>query len=111
MTAIIFPLMPQARTFNEPQKRKTMTSQNIRVDQDRGLQRKMCASLTVNIARFKNQIRIDKKVSFSLSSIEVYARNAIESFTEALNALNALNNLPPPGMQVYPISAELNRMY
>ena len=64
MTAATFPLMLQGRTFNAPQKRKTMTSQNIRVDRGWGLLRKMCASLTVNITRFKNQIRIDKQLSF-----------------------------------------------
>ena len=38
MTAAIFPLMPQASTFNAPQERKMMTPQNIHVDRDWCLQ-------------------------------------------------------------------------
>ena len=37
----------------------------------------MCASFRVNIASFKTQIRIDKKVSFVLNSVEVYIRSTI----------------------------------
>ena len=40
MTAAIFPLMLQARTFNAPQERKTMTPQNIRVDRGWDFQEK-----------------------------------------------------------------------